>query len=63
MKVMMIPIVTGALRIIFKGFVKGLEDLETRGQVETTQTTALRSVRILKRVLEMCGELRSLKLQ
>ena len=36
-----------------KGYVKGLEDLEIRGQVKTIQTTALlRSARILRRVLE-----------
>ena len=33
--------------------IKGLEDLEMKGQVETIQTTAvLRSVRIMRRVLD-----------
>ena len=52
MKVIVIPILIGALSTITKGLIKGLEDLEIRGQVETLQTTALlRSARILKRVL------------
>ena len=52
-KVIMIPIVFGALGTIPKGLVKGLEDLGIRGQVETIQTTAsLTSARILRRVLE-----------
>ena len=41
MKVTVIPIIVGALGTIPKGLVKGLEDLEIRGQVETIQTTAL----------------------
>ena len=53
MKVAVIPIVIGALGTIPKGLVKGLEDLELRGQVQTIQTTALLSLtRILRRVLE-----------
>ena len=59
-----IPIVISALGTIPKGLVKGLEDLEIRGQVETMQTTALsRSAKILRRVLETRGNLLSLKLQ
>ena len=47
MKVKVILIVIGTLGTVTKGLVKGLEDLEIRGQVETIQTTALlRSVRI-----------------
>ena len=42
---------------------KRLEDLEIRGHVETIQTTLLRSARILRRVLETCADLLSLKLQ
>ena len=50
---MVIPIVIGALGTIPKGLVKGDEDLEIRGQIETIQTTALlRSVRIPRRVRE-----------
>ena len=53
MKVTLIPIVIGALGTIPKGLVKRLEDFEIRGQVETIQTTSLlRSIRILRRVLE-----------
>ena len=53
MKVTVIPVVIGALRTIPKGLVKGLKNLEIRGRVETIQTTVLlRSVRILRRVLE-----------
>ena len=48
-----IPIVVGTLGTIPKGLVKGLKDLEIRGQVEVIPTTALaRSLRILRRVLE-----------
>ena len=38
MKVRMIPIETGVLSSIPKGFLKKLEGLEIRGQVETTKT-------------------------
>ena len=48
-----VPIVTGALGTTPKGLVKGLEDLKTRGHLETIQITALlRSARILRKVLE-----------
>ena len=47
-----------------KGLLKGLEDLEVGGRVETIQTPALlRTARILRRVLETFGDLLSLKLQ
>ena len=53
MKVMIVPIVIGALGTITKGLLKGLEDLEVGRRVETIQTTALlRTARILRRVLE-----------
>ena len=53
MKVTIVPIVIGALGTIAKGLLKGLEDLEVGGWVETIQTTALlRTARILRRVLE-----------
>ena len=53
MKVTIVPIVIGAFGTITKGLLKGLEDLEVSGQVETIQTTALlRTARILRRVLE-----------
>ena len=40
-KVTIVPIVIGALGTITKGLLKGLEDLEGGGRVETIQTTAL----------------------
>ena len=53
MKVTIVPIVIGALGTISTGLLKGLEDLEVGGRVETIHTTALlRTVRILRRVLE-----------
>ena len=53
MKVTFIPIVIGALGTVTKGLIKGLEDLEIRGRVESIQTTTLlRSAKILRRVLE-----------
>ena len=49
MKVTIIPIVIGALGTITKGLLKGLEDFEVGGRVETFQTTTLlRTARILK---------------
>ena len=62
MKVTVIPIVIGAFGNDTKGLVQKLESLEIWGQVETIQTTALvRSVRILRRVLESWGDLLSFK--
>ena len=53
MKVTIVPIVFGAFDTITKGLLKGREDLEVGGRVETIQMTALlRTARILKRVLE-----------
>ena len=64
MKVMVVLIVIGVLGTITKGLLKGLEDLEVGGRVETIQTTALlRTARILRRVLETWGGLLSLRLQ
>ena len=64
MKVVIVPVVIGALGTITKGLLKGLEDLEVGGRVETIQTTALlRTARILRRVLETWGDLLSLRLQ
>ena len=48
MKVTIIPIVIGAFGTVTKGLLKGLDDLEVGGRVETIQTTALlRMARIL----------------
>ena len=64
MKVTIIPIVIGAFDTVTKGLLKGLEDLEVGGWVETIQKTALlRKARILRRVLETWGDLLSLKIQ
>ena len=64
MKVTIVPIVISALGTITKGLLKGLEDLEVGGRVETIQITALlRTARILRRVLKTWGNLLSLKLQ
>ena len=53
MKVTVVPIVTCAFGTVIKGLLKGLEDLEVGGRVETIQATALfRIFRILRRVLE-----------
>ena len=64
MKVTIVPIVIGAFGTVTKGLLKGLEDLEIGGRVETIQTTALlKTARILRRVLETWGDLLSLNLQ
>ena len=64
MKVTIVQIVIGALGTITKGYLKGLEDFEVGGRVETIQKTAwLRMARILRRVLETWGDLLSFKLQ
>ena len=64
MIVTIVPIAIGAFGTITKGLLKGLEDLEADGQVETIQMTAmLRTARILRRVLETWGDLLWLKLQ
>ena len=53
MNMAIIPIVIGAFDTVSKGLLKGLEELEVGGRVETIQTTALlRTARILRRVLE-----------
>ena len=63
MKITIVLIVIGALGTITKGLLKGLEDLEVGGRVETIQMTALlRTARILRRVLETSGDLLSLRL-
>ena len=48
MKVTIVPIVIGAVGAVTKGLLKGLEDLEIGGRVETIKATALmRTGRIL----------------
>ena len=56
MQVTIIIIVIGAFGTVTKGLLKGLEDLEVGGRVETVQTTALlRTARILRRALDTWG--------
>ena len=43
MQVTVIPIVNGAFGTVTKGLLKGLEDLEVGGRVETIQTTAYKN--------------------
>ena len=60
MQMTIIPIVIDAFGTVTKGLLKGLEDLEVGGWVETIQATAiLRTARILRRVLETWGDLLS----
>ena len=57
-----IPIVIGAFSTVTKGLIKGLEDLEIRRRMETVQTNVLLwSAKIPRRVLEIWGDLLSLK--
>ena len=63
LKVMIIPIVIGALVTVIKRLIQGQEDFKITGWVETNQTTALlRSARVLRRVLESWRDLLSLNL-
>ena len=58
MKVTIIPIVIGAFGTVTKELLKGPEDLEVGGRVETIQAPALlRTARILRRVLVTWGDL------
>ena len=64
MEVTIVPIVIGAFGTVTKVLLKGLEDLEFGGRVETIQMTALlKTARILRRALKTWGDLLSLKLQ
>ena len=57
------PIVIGAFGTVTKGLLKGLEDREVGGRIETIETTILLgTARILRRVLETWEDLLSLKL-
>ena len=55
MKVTAVSIVIGALRMVPSGLVWQLEELEIEVQASQT-TTLLRSARILRRVLDTCGD-------
>ena len=64
MKVPIIPIVIGVFGTVTKGLLKGLEDLDGGGWVETIQKIAvLKTARILRRVPETWDDLLSLNLQ
>ena len=64
MKVTIVPILIGTIGIVSKKLLKGLEDLEVGGCVETIQMTALlRTSRWLRRVQVTWGDLLSLKPQ
>ena len=64
MKVTIIPIAIGAFGTVNNGLLKGLEDVEVGGRVETIQATALlKTATILRKVLETWGDLLSLNLQ
>ena len=62
MQVTIIPIVIDAFGTVTKGLLKGLDDMEIGGLVETIQsTTLLRTAQ--RRVLETWEDLMSLTLQ
>ena len=62
-KVTIISIVIGDFGTVTKRLLKGLEDLEVGSRVETMQAKALlKTARILRRVLEIWGDLLSLNL-
>ena len=64
MKVTVIPIVIGALGTVTRVLLRGLEDLEISGRVETIQNiTLLKTARIPRSVLKTWGDLMSLKRQ
>ena len=63
MKVMVIPILIGALGMVPKSLVRELEEFEIGGRTKTIKTTALlRSAGILRRALVTWGDLLSLGL-
>ena len=63
MTVTVIPIVIDALGTVPKDLEKGMAKVEIRERIATIETTALlRSVKILRRVLETSGLLLSLRL-
>ena len=60
MKVTVIPIVICTLRTLPAGMEKRLEELKIKGRIETIETTALlKSIRIVRRVMETWGDLLS----
>ena len=64
MKVTIVPIMTGSFGTVTKGLLKGLEDLEVGGRVETIQTTAfMKTDRISRRILQTWRDFLSLNLE
>ena len=64
MKVTIVPMVIAAFGTVIKWLIKGPEDLEVGGRVETIQTIALlRTARLMTSVLETWGDLQSVRLQ
>ena len=64
MRVIVIPIVAGALGTVSKNLEKSVEELKIRGRIGTIQTTALLgTARIVRRVLETIGNLAPLRLE
>ena len=64
MKVTFIAIIIGAMDTVTQKLIKGQEDREIKGCVDSIQTTILlRSARILKSVPKTWGDLLSLRLQ
>ena len=64
MKVTIVAILIGAFGTVTKWILKGLDDLEVGGRVETIQTTTLlQTARIPRRVRETWGDFLSLRLQ
>ena len=58
MQMTIMPIVIGSFGTVAKGLLKGLEDVEVDGRVKTIQTTTLlRTVKILRRILETWEDL------
>ena len=54
MKVTVIPIIIGAFGTVTKGLLKGLEDLEVGGRVETIKTTTLLRTSRIMNIEETC---------
>ena len=51
-QVTVIPIIIAVLEAVLKRLQREIEELEIKGQIETIQTTALLSPRILRKVRE-----------
>ena len=64
MRVMMVPIVIGALKTVCKGLEREVEELRIGGRIAKLQTASLvRTTKKMRKVLETWGDLLSLRLQ